>query len=61
MTPEEFREARVTLGLSVNKMAHVLSVDPRTIHRWQDGSQGVPGPVVAAIRMMLGHHLEMAP
>ncbi len=61
MTPREFREARLKLGLSVNKMADVLSVDPRTIRRWQDSSQGVPGPVVAAISMMLRHHVEMTP
>ena len=52
MMPEEFREARLTLGLSIVKMAERLGVHHRTVLRWQDGTQDVPGPVAAAVRMM---------
>ena len=53
MTPEEFRAARDRLGLSLSELARALNVNPRTVCRWQDGSQAVPGPVAAAIGMKL--------
>lgn len=32
-------------------------VDPRTIRRWEDGTQDIPGPVVAAVTLMMdGRH-----
>ena len=53
MTPEEFRAARERLGLSAHGMARRLNVHPRTVQRWADGSQDVPGPVAFAIHTML--------
>ncbi len=52
MTPREFRDIRLALGLSTEQLAERLGVDPRTIRRWQDGSQPVPGPVVAAMQLL---------
>ena len=50
MTPEEFRAARERLGLSAHGLARKLGVHPRTVFRWQDGTQPIPGPVAAALR-----------
>ena len=53
MTPEEFREAREKLGLSVGKLALRLAlrlgVDVRTVRRWQNGHHDIPTPVAVAI------------
>jgi DNA-binding transcriptional regulator YiaG len=64
MTPAEFREARRKLGLSAASLAALLSdrdeggheVNPRTIRRWEDGSQPVPGPAVVAVRLINGDY-----
>ncbi len=53
MTPREFRDHRRALGLSTEQLAERLGVDPRTIRRWQDGSQSVPGPVTMAMAFLL--------
>ena len=53
MTPREFRDRRLTLGLSTEQLAERLGVDPQTIRRWQDGSQSVPGPVTMAMAFLL--------
>ncbi len=52
MTPQEFRVAREKLGLSVEKLARLLVVHPRTVQRWQNSNQNVPGPVAKAIRLL---------
>ena len=28
-------------------------VDPRTVRRWESGAQDIPGPVVAAVKLMV--------
>ncbi len=53
MTPQEFRVAREKLGLSAAKLAARLGVHVRTVRRWADGSQDVPGPVAVAMRSFL--------
>ena len=53
MTPREFRDHRLALGLSTEQLAERLGVDPRTIRRWQDGSQPVPGPATMAMALLL--------
>lgn len=63
MTPAELKEARRRLGLSASEMAAALTdpdprnradpVNPRTVRRWEDGSQYIPGPVVVAVTLML--------
>ena len=55
MTPTEFRAARRTLQLSTEALAEQLHVDPRTVRRWQEGSQPVPGPVAVAMALLLRH------
>lgn len=60
MTPAQLKAARHALGLSARGMAAALSnpdaekpVDKRTVRRWEDGSQNVPGPVMVAVEFML--------
>lgn len=31
-------------------------VDPRTVRRWEDGTQDIPGPVVVAVTLMMESH-----
>ena len=35
MTPQEFKEARHTLGLSLSELGHILNTHPRTIRKWE--------------------------
>ena len=46
MTPSEFKEARNSLNLSAADLARLFQIGSgRTIRRWEDGKQEVPGPV----------------
>ena len=46
MTPTELKSARKALGLSAEGFARLMRVaSGRTVRRWEDGSQDIPGPV----------------
>lgn len=46
MTPQRCRECRARLGLSLQGMADVLSIeDPRLIRRWENGQRPIPPEV----------------
>lgn len=50
MTPSELKKARHKLGLSANAFARLVGVsDGRTVRRWEDGTQDVPGPVMVLL------------
>ncbi len=51
MSPAEFKEARVKLGLSHSKIGRIMNVDPRTIRYWEDTSGNRP-PNPIACRIM---------
>lgn len=54
MTAEEFRVARVALGLSAEGLARLVEVsDGRTVRRWARGERDVPGPVAVILRALL--------
>ena len=59
MTPDELKRIRRALGLSVKGLAFALSepghtaVNPRTVRRWEDGTQHIQSPVAVALRLML--------
>ena len=59
MTPDELKRIRRALGLSVCGLADVLSepghkpVNPRTVRRWEDGTQDIQSPVAVALRLIL--------
>lgn len=46
MTPAELKAIRHALGLSAEGFARLtLTASGRTVRRWEDGSQDIPGPV----------------
>ena len=58
MTPEQFKEARQSLGLSQYQLGEVLNTNPSTIRKWEmAGDQSTrrsPNPVACRVmRWML--------
>lgn len=59
MTPDELKSIRYALGLTVRGLANALSepghkpVNPRTVRRWEDGTQDIQSPVAVALRLLL--------
>jgi DNA-binding transcriptional regulator YiaG len=54
MTPAELKTARKTLGISAEGFARLVGVaSGRTVRRWEDGTQDIPGPVVVLTGLML--------
>lgn len=53
MTPDAYREALDSLGLSQVVAASLFGVDPRTSRRWAAGDLEVPKAVEIALRLML--------
>ena len=53
LTPDEFLQARRTLGLYQAALARALGVIVRTIGRWEHGDRRVPGPAVLLLRRIL--------
>ena len=57
MTGNELKSARLRLGLSQAQLAAALnmsgSTGNRTIRKWESGEYTIPGPVVAAIELLL--------
>lgn len=51
MTPEYFKNARRSLGLSAEAMAVWLGVrSGRTVRRWEAGDRAIPGPVAVLVQ-----------
>ncbi|MBS7542064.1 helix-turn-helix domain-containing protein [Ancylobacter oerskovii] len=53
MTPEDFKAALDTLGLSPAAIAKMLGVDVRTARRWATGGKGIPDTVAAQVADLL--------
>lgn len=57
MTPTQFKQARLRLGLSQSEMAETLGVEgehgDRTVRRWESGERAVPGSVAKLIAFLL--------
>ena len=50
MTPDEFKAARKTLGLSAAQLGSILDTDPRTVRRWEDESgTRPPNPIACRV------------
>jgi len=52
MTAEEFKQARLKLGLTLSELGVILSTDPRTIRKWEATSgtnARTPNPVAARV------------
>jgi DNA-binding transcriptional regulator YiaG len=53
MTPDEYREAIESLGLSQIAAARLLGVDARTSRRWASGERDIPPPAVRFLRYLI--------
>jgi DNA-binding transcriptional regulator YiaG len=42
MTADEFKQHRLALGLSVQRLALLLGVGPGGVHHWESGKAPVP-------------------
>jgi len=47
MTPQKFKEARQTLGLTQQELAYILNSNPRTVRRWETDDDTRPVNPVA--------------
>lgn len=56
MTNTELLDHLSNLGLTQVEAARLLSVSARTVRRWSEGSQDIPGPAEMALRAWLGLH-----
>ena len=54
MTPTQFKDARIALGLSQNAMAEALGLKTsRAIRQFESGERAVSGPVAKLMGMLL--------
>jgi transcriptional regulator with XRE-family HTH domain len=51
MTPEQIRDARMSLGLTRGRAALLFGVDPRTWRRWETGDREISPSVVKLIAL----------
>jgi DNA-binding transcriptional regulator YiaG len=58
MTPKQFKKARFKLELSARETGKAFGVDSRTVRRWEDGSQAVPGPAAQLMKLLLKRPIE---
>ena len=55
MSPESFREARLSLGLTVAEMAEELCLTPTAVYRYESGDRSVSPPVAKLVQMIRSH------
>lgn len=53
MTPDEYRQALETLGLTQGGGARLLGVDDRTSRRWACGERDIPPPAERFLRYLI--------
>ena len=53
MTPQEFKQAQLRLGLTNQQLADDLKVSLRAVEMWRQGARPIPGPVEVVINLML--------
>ena len=52
MTPEQFRKARETLGLTQTELAKELDVTPRAVYYWEIGQRPISRVLVLAMKWL---------
>lgn len=52
MTPIEFKEAQLRLGLTNEQAAVALRVSVRTVEKWRQGARSIPGPTEVVIELL---------
>ena len=56
MSPEQFKTARQTLGLSQSKMAEALRLSgSRSIRHYEAGHRSISGPITKLIELFLDY------
>lgn len=55
MSAAEFRMAREAWGFTLETIAGLLGVDPRTVRRWESGASRVPEGVRVAVEALEKH------
>ena len=61
MTPMQFKDARIALGLSQNAMAEALGLKTsRAIRQFESGDREISGPVAKLVTMLLEHQSPSA-
>lgn len=57
MTPEQFREVRLSLGLNQSDLGELIGYGQQHISGWENGKNAIPRIVVIAMRAIqrLGH------
>lgn len=53
MTPDDYRETILQLGLTQAGAAKLLGVDERTSRRWACGERDIPAPAERFLRYLL--------
>ena len=57
MTPDEFRDARIALGLTQRTAAAALGVHELTVRAWEGGRQGIP-PMARLALAQIRHEMS---
>jgi DNA-binding XRE family transcriptional regulator len=61
MTNTEFKELRLSLGLSIALLAHHLNTPYHTVKSWESGDRRIPGIVEVAMRTVAREHPNRYP
>jgi len=59
MTPDEYREAIASLGLTQLAAARLVGVNPRTSRKWACGEAPIAEPAARMLRLMIA--LKISP
>jgi transcriptional regulator with XRE-family HTH domain len=62
MTADDFKAARLALGLSVTEMAEALRLDMpngrTSVREWESGKRAISGPVSVAVELMMSQEIH---
>ena len=58
MTPQQFTEAKAILGFGTYRLARMLCTTPRTIQRWQAGTEPELPLVAKLLRLMVAGRIN---
>ena len=54
MTGEEIKQARLSLGLTLDEFAKLIRVSSgRTVRKWENNEREIPGPVSVLVELFL--------
>lgn len=61
MTPEELKQARQSLGLTIVQLAERLDVHWTSVSRWENGRQRIPQIVALAVAQLARQLVDQPP